>query len=284
MTQTGYVILSYLYENRQESIYTNYSPTVSEVMTVNQAPSVPSHAEFYPRVRSFTDWPKGSGIRVADLVKSGFYYLGYKDRVQCFQCGGMLENWKVGDDVDSEHARNLPHCPFIAAKRGQSFVDVIVKMDILASKCASAATSTFITREERSMTGAREKILQKSSMVSRTESPAQHREFPVSTSLQNVPTSTSPVNTFPVAPRDIRARLDTEMSRHLMELGYKKPLLALVIGDRLAQTGDDFPSFMDYFMAVKNAEHVLTGGTVDTFQNYHQQTIVRSPEPTVITS
>ena len=110
-------------------------------MTVNQAPSVPSHAEFYPRVRSFTDWPKGTGIRVADLVKSGFYYLGYKDRVQCFQCGGMLENWKVGDDVDSEHARNLPHCPFIVAKRGQSFVDVIVKMDILASKCASATNS-----------------------------------------------------------------------------------------------------------------------------------------------
>ena len=41
---------------------------------------------------------------------------------------------------------------------------------------------------------------------------------------------------------------------------------------------------MDYFLAAKNAEHVLTGGTVDTFQNYYQQTIAKPYEPTVITS
>ena len=109
----------------------------------------------------------------------------------------------------------------IEQKRGQSFVDVIVKMNILSSKCASAAASGFITPEERCITGARENIPQKSSMVSRMESHAQHREFPVSLSFQNAPTSTLSLNTFPVGTRDIREHVDTEMSRRLIELGTR---------------------------------------------------------------
>ena len=96
-----------------------------------------------------------------------FIILDIRTAYSVFQCGDMLENWEVGDDVDGEHARNLPHCPLFLAKRGQSFVNVIVKMDILSSKCASAATSNFIAPEERSATGTRKRILRKSSMVSR---------------------------------------------------------------------------------------------------------------------
>ena len=71
---------SYLYV-RVDSTYNNTLPTTPDVMTVKQAPSVPSQAEFHSRVRSFTDWPEDTGIRVADLVKSEFYYLGYNDLV-----------------------------------------------------------------------------------------------------------------------------------------------------------------------------------------------------------
>ena len=60
-----------------------------------------------------------------------------------------------------------------------------------------------------------------------------------------------------IEPRDIRARLDTEMRRRLLEEGYMKLLLAQVIGERLAQTGDDFVSIMDYFIYVKNAEQIV---------------------------
>ena len=48
---------SYLYETAKIPPIPITPPTI-EIMTANQAPSVPSHAEFYPRVRSFTDWPK----------------------------------------------------------------------------------------------------------------------------------------------------------------------------------------------------------------------------------
>ena len=61
------------------------------------------------------------GLRPIDRhVKSGFYHLGYKDRVKRFQYGGMFAKWNVGDDVNSEHASNLPHYPFIVARQGQS--------------------------------------------------------------------------------------------------------------------------------------------------------------------
>ena len=179
-SDTNRIHPSYIYEKPPTPIT---APT-TEAMTVSQAPSVPSQAEVYPRVRSFTSWPKDTDIGVADLVKPGFYYLGYKERVQCVFSAAVC--WKNG------------------------------------------------------------KFLK----------PAKHKKFPVFLSSQNVPTSTPSVNTFPVAPRNIRARLNTETSRRLMELEYKKPLLALVIADRLAQTGDDFCSFIDYFMVVKKAAYM----------------------------
>ena len=73
---------------------------------------------------------------------------------------------------------------------------------------------------------------------------------------------------FSVAPRDIRARLDLPNSRKLLDM-------ARVIGARLAGTGDDFKSFMDYFFAVKYAEHVLSDGQVDTPKRFYYESMER---------
>lgn len=34
--------------------------------------------------------------------------LGVKDMVQCFFCGGCMENWKEGDDPLEDHAKYFP--------------------------------------------------------------------------------------------------------------------------------------------------------------------------------
>ena len=65
------------------------------------------------------------------------------------------------------------------------------------------------------------------------------------------------------------------MNRRLMELEHKKTLFALVIADRVAQTGDDFRSVTVDVMAVTNAEQVLSWGIIDILQKYHQQTIAK---------
>lgn len=84
---------------------------------------------------------------------------------------------------------------------------------------------------------------------------------------------------FPVDPRHIRARLDTAQSRKLIELGFKKPLLAQVIGERLAETGDDFGGFVEYFLAVKIAEDIISGGVVDSLKNYYDKMVERLANP-----
>lgn len=35
-------------------------------------------------------------------------FLGKKDIVQCFSCGGCMENWVEGDDPIEEHTKFFP--------------------------------------------------------------------------------------------------------------------------------------------------------------------------------
>lgn len=47
------------------------------------------------------------------LAKSGFFYVGPFDRVQCVFCKTALEKWKPNDDVMGEHKRFAPMCPLL---------------------------------------------------------------------------------------------------------------------------------------------------------------------------
>lgn len=71
--------------------------------------------------------------------------------------------------------------------------------------------------------------------------------------------------------RNIRARLDRNETRHLIEIGYEKKLLAQVIGEQLGTIGDDFSSFTDYIAAVRRAAQILRrkdGGDDDDDDEY----------------
>uniref|UniRef100_A0A7M4FR55 NACHT domain-containing protein n=1 Tax=Crocodylus porosus TaxID=8502 RepID=A0A7M4FR55_CROPO len=44
------------------------------------------------------------------LAKSGLFYTGERDVVQCFACAGLLQKWEEGDDPGKEHAKWFDRC------------------------------------------------------------------------------------------------------------------------------------------------------------------------------
>ncbi|XP_078493284.1 zinc finger protein isoform X1 [Ciona intestinalis] len=66
------------------------------------------------RFKTYENWPaQNRTVYASDLARSGFFYLGNLDRVQCFSCGGVLRNWNYGDNITAEHRRHFPHCRMV---------------------------------------------------------------------------------------------------------------------------------------------------------------------------
>lgn len=64
------------------------------------------------RLRTFQNWPADAPVTSEDLAKAGFFFLGRRDEVRCFCCGGVLRYWEPGDSPDAEHKRHFPSCSF----------------------------------------------------------------------------------------------------------------------------------------------------------------------------
>ncbi|XP_078525073.1 baculoviral IAP repeat-containing protein 7-B-like [Lissotriton helveticus] len=65
------------------------------------------------RLWTFQNWPPSAPVSPLDLARSGFFYLGPDDRVQCFSCRGILKCWAAGESAMSEHRKFFPDCPFV---------------------------------------------------------------------------------------------------------------------------------------------------------------------------
>ncbi|NXT49304.1 BIR7B protein, partial [Pluvianellus socialis] len=68
------------------------------------------------RLRTFQQWPGTSPVSARDLVKAGFFFVGPRDEVQCFCCGGVLKDWGPGDCPIVEHLKFFPSCKFICGE------------------------------------------------------------------------------------------------------------------------------------------------------------------------
>ncbi|XP_010147747.1 PREDICTED: baculoviral IAP repeat-containing protein 7 [Eurypyga helias] len=68
------------------------------------------------RLRTFRQWPSTSPVSARDLVKAGFFFVGPRDEVQCFCCGGVLKDWGPGDCPVVEHLKFFPSCKFICGE------------------------------------------------------------------------------------------------------------------------------------------------------------------------
>ncbi|KAM5135905.1 baculoviral IAP repeat-containing protein 7 isoform 2-T2 [Mantella aurantiaca] len=68
------------------------------------------------RLRSFRNWPAAGIVSPHQMAWAGFFYLGPRDRVQCFCCGGILRSWEPGDHPGAEHRKYFPSCPFMLGR------------------------------------------------------------------------------------------------------------------------------------------------------------------------
>ncbi|XP_036180474.1 baculoviral IAP repeat-containing protein 2 isoform X1 [Myotis myotis] len=71
------------------------------------------------RMSTYSTFPTGVPVSERSLARAGFYYTGVNDKVKCFCCGLMLDNWKQGDNPIEKHKQLYPSCSFI-----QSLVSV----------------------------------------------------------------------------------------------------------------------------------------------------------------
>ncbi|KAJ8390096.1 hypothetical protein AAFF_G00111100 [Aldrovandia affinis] len=90
-----------------------YRLRTGEVVDETTYPLAPHMRNEDVRLRTFGAWPPAAPVRPRALAQAGLYYLGERDRVQCFCCGGMLAGWDAGDEAWKEHERHFPHCFFI---------------------------------------------------------------------------------------------------------------------------------------------------------------------------
>ncbi|KAL6442673.1 hypothetical protein ACFW04_002645 [Cataglyphis niger] len=89
-----------------EQLLSSVTPWLSNPLTLREYETVSQ------RLQTFNNWPLTSIIRPEQLAAAGFYYLQYKDLVECAFCKGILMNWKAGDDPEHAHKLNFPNCDF----------------------------------------------------------------------------------------------------------------------------------------------------------------------------
>lgn len=65
------------------------------------------------RISTFSKFPVNAPVSERSLAKAGFYYVGTDDKVKCFNCNLMLDNWKKGDNAVEKHKKLYPSCSFI---------------------------------------------------------------------------------------------------------------------------------------------------------------------------
>ncbi|XP_075054892.1 baculoviral IAP repeat-containing protein 2 [Mixophyes fleayi] len=93
----------------------NSSPFLAKLM--KSSPSMDSitlgpSCELY-RISTFSKFPANAPVSERSLAKAGFCYTGTNDKVKCFSCGLMLDNWKKGDNAIEKHKKLYPSCSFI---------------------------------------------------------------------------------------------------------------------------------------------------------------------------
>ncbi|XP_051011848.1 baculoviral IAP repeat-containing protein 3 [Acomys russatus] len=65
------------------------------------------------RLSTYSAFPAGVPVSERSLARAGFYYTGVNDKVKCFCCGLMLDNWKQGDSPVDKHRKLYPSCSFV---------------------------------------------------------------------------------------------------------------------------------------------------------------------------
>ncbi|XP_040113793.1 baculoviral IAP repeat-containing protein 2 isoform X2 [Oryx dammah] len=89
------------------------------------------------RMSTYSTFPTGVPVSERSLARAGFYYTGVNDKVKCFCCGLMLDNWKQGDNPIEKHKQLYPSCSFV-----QNLVSV-TSLESTSKNASSPMRSSF---------------------------------------------------------------------------------------------------------------------------------------------
>lgn len=64
----------------------------------------------------------GKDNKTTELIEAGFFYKGSKDIVQCFCCGGCLNEFTGSDDIWFDHAVFFPGCAYVRKCKGVDYI------------------------------------------------------------------------------------------------------------------------------------------------------------------
>lgn len=99
-------------ENSSKNSSFNVKMSIQEDMH-NEA-QLPDYHCGTARLESFENWSGQQQPKY--MAAAGFYYLGKKDTVKCFECGVEVCKWKPTDNPWVEHVNVAPRCNFIRGR------------------------------------------------------------------------------------------------------------------------------------------------------------------------
>uniref|UniRef100_T1DQL9 Putative baculoviral inhibition of apoptosis protein repeat n=1 Tax=Anopheles aquasalis TaxID=42839 RepID=T1DQL9_ANOAQ len=75
----------------------------------------PILSRFPVRLATFEtlNWPSKHCDKIVKLASIGFFFIGLRDRVRCFQCGLGLMQWEPGDDPREAHRSFGNKCDYL---------------------------------------------------------------------------------------------------------------------------------------------------------------------------
>ncbi|XP_008048328.1 baculoviral IAP repeat-containing protein 3 [Carlito syrichta] len=101
------------------------------------------------RMSTYSTFPAGVPISERGLARAGFYYTGVNDKVKCFCCGLMLDNWKHGDNPVEKHKKLYPSCSFVQTLKSVNTLDAPTSQPVSPSSVTSS-TPLFPPSSENS--------------------------------------------------------------------------------------------------------------------------------------
>lgn len=101
-------------------------------------------SSYHKRLETFRNWPKTNGLSPEKLCESGFYYSGINDKVGCFYCGVLLNEWSKYDDPWIEHCLYSNTCSFLLLNKPKLKTNLMKEDDDLWFKKIMVYFISFI--------------------------------------------------------------------------------------------------------------------------------------------
>ncbi|KAL3883082.1 hypothetical protein ACJMK2_029375 [Sinanodonta woodiana] len=99
-------------------------PSVNDTQEQNgnqqRSPKYPRYRTYDARIASYATFREFTNLNTEEMARTGLFYTGKADEVQCFQCGIEHTNWRPDKDPLLEHIKQSPDCQFLETLLGVS--------------------------------------------------------------------------------------------------------------------------------------------------------------------